>query len=338
MKDTRRNEKGISTAAAVLVVVIAIAVVAAGVYVVMGKDSKESGETVIQGDLGIGSKFYYPVEAAVADPAPTAIYVPIKAPLEIVSEVIGENGSYYFFSIVNPSSGDVYSVKMHKSTGDIDEATLTSEGYWKITITTESNEVIIDIKTEGYSGLGNLMSEIKITTGSTAIYATLNVNKNVILAPSEYKTSEFLDKFCDYDMDMSIVIPLVMDLTAHSDMKMTVVGNAANGMYLFLMEMDMTTTVAGVTSSLSMKQMFASEYAFDFSDDMIVLGEKTTIEFKGKTVNVQSIEYDFGYGDVAFDMVGYVGIDKPILYSAESTIDIPGALAEVTIKCVDTNF
>ena len=109
-----KNREGISKAAAAIIAVVIIGAVAAGVYFWMKNDSKDNrfNDPLIQGDMGLGSKFTYNVVEYKIDGTATT-YTGSDPTLTIV----GESGSYYMLSTnLSFFSGPV--AMIHKQTGE----------------------------------------------------------------------------------------------------------------------------------------------------------------------------------------------------------------------------
>ncbi|MDR0309645.1 MAG: hypothetical protein LBH88_02665 [Candidatus Methanoplasma sp.] len=330
------DKKGLSAIVTVIILVVAVAVVAAGVYILTKDGDKSAEEEIIMGEFGIGSEFYYDKGSTIGSNA-----VPVSATSDtFVCSVTGMDEKYYFIEAPDVFTiGWPYFIKMHKTTGVIDWADSKGNNKWSFTILTmDGEEIVFELEVRSFD-FGPMIYSMKITLDSRSVSGTIDVESSVLTEPTEYIQSDEIGKYCDYLLVMTMIDgPLGAEAKMEATLKMTASGIGADGKYVFVNEMHvkMTIKAAGmddVVMDFDTRQMFVSDYAFDVPDDMPAgVPGKYTFEGEQKDVYIITVTED------GMSTVFYLDIDKPIVYYAEISETYPSMHYSVTVELTGTNF
>ena len=355
------NKKGISTIFVLIILVAAVAVGAAGVYV-MTKDSNnndnskvapDDSDKTVNGKLGIGSKLYYDLGPRTAK---TIGAVPSGS---LVCEVIGEDSKYYYISITNAfeTRGEPYILKMHKVTGAFDWAVSQGDGKWKVTLSVYSDtkeaeygylDVVIDIEVGKYE-FGPMIASMTITSGKYTRVASINVAKSVLVDPSDYVAPSDAGKFISYKLKIdtdSFGEKILMD----ADVKTTVIGKGSAGKAMVLSEIQMSAsfTSGGKTDSfeIDMREAVASgsvkdlaffdKYNLPLPANLESMTGGTAVSFDLGGKQKDAIKYSMTVEGVTLTAI--YSADKTMLYEITMKANTPGFKMDISIKCTGSNL
>lgn len=345
------NKKGISTIAVVVILVVAVVVVA-GAYVLLKNNDdgdNSADDTVIESKMGVGSVLYYDSVSSIGAITTTA------ATTDITGELVGENGSHYFFEY-GQGSNKYLILEIQKETGAVSLGT-ESDGVWTVTFTDENYTTEATIVIGPVGDYGQLVSKISIkVNGSTVVTAEVRSSWDDILEPSEYESSGYVGKYQKYDVNMLITMSgeiigesIRVEMTGYT--KVSIEGNAADNKLLVLVEgyLKMTSNwdyFPEVEYSISQYQIVE-----DLQDEIPEIPEElpdlidegtTNITVGGKSVEVREYTFDMDYLYFPVDGKIYTSIDGSILYLFEmsGTISEEGVSGSftMTIKYAEGNL
>jgi len=345
-KNISTDNVGVS-AIVVVVILLVAAVAVAGAYIVLKDNNKDdnANETILEGKLGVGTALYY-------DAMPTVGSVTtISSTVGVTGELIGENGTHYFFEY-GKGSNTYITIKIHKETGAIDSASRSNE-KWTIEITNGDGDVIKAEMTIGQLGdHGNVISTIRITMNDDEVFfAELRSSGHKIVEPSQYKQSEFFGKYHKYDMNSltAVTIPGVMsyEIVTTGYIKASVVGTAANNTVMVLMEGYMkveSNTFLVEDSEYSYKEYITSIDIFkevpELPDEILNPTYKGTerINVAGKSVQAKEYAFSMTMEGINVNSTLYTSMDDRIIYIYEVEGSGYGTSMSISVKYAEGNL
>jgi copper chaperone CopZ len=322
------DKKGVSTIAVVLILVIAVVAVA-GAYLLLkddnnnndndGGDGNDGGDSGIDGKMGVGTILYYDETPNLASVSTTS------SAIGVTGELIGESESNYFFEY-GKGTNKYLMVETNKKTGAIGSA-VEKNGKWTIEITGEDGIVTKAEMTIGSLGdYGNVISTISVTfNGQKVFSAEVRSSGHDIVDPTEYKPSEYSGKYQKYSMDLNLTATdgsetYTMKVGGYS--KATVVGTAADGMLIVLVEGEMNTESNVPEETADMEYSFREYVEVSDIQEQVPEWPDGLVEYVGtETITVanmtaQAKKYTIASNIEGVDVSGtmHVSMDDKILY------------------------